>query len=90
MGYAQTTKADLLVTANPGCMLQLRAGVLLFGSGQKVMHVVEVLDLAYTGSASEEFAQNGRGVKRVTPRTGELLSRPVARSRDLCASKTRS
>ena len=31
----------------PGCMLQLQAGVRLHGSGQRVMHVVEVLDLAY-------------------------------------------
>lgn len=49
MSYAETTRASLIVTANPGCMLQLRAGVSLFGSGQKVMHVIEVLDLAYGG-----------------------------------------
>jgi hypothetical protein len=28
-------------------MLQLQAGVRLHGSGQRVMHVVEVLDQAY-------------------------------------------
>jgi len=39
--------ADIIATANPGCMLQLQAGVRLHGSGQRVMHVVEVLDLAY-------------------------------------------
>ena len=38
-----------IVTANPGCMLQLRAGVAMHGSGQRVMHVVEVLDEAYRG-----------------------------------------
>lgn len=47
MSYANETAARLIVTANPGCMLQLRAGVSLFGSSQQVMHVVEVLDLAY-------------------------------------------
>ena len=28
-------------------MLQLRAGARLFGSGQRVMHVIEILDEAY-------------------------------------------
>ena len=28
-------------------MIQLRAGVRLHGSGQRVMHVVEILDEAY-------------------------------------------
>jgi len=37
----------VIVTANPGCMLQLRAGVKKFGHGQRVAHVVEILDEAY-------------------------------------------
>jgi glycolate dehydrogenase iron-sulfur subunit len=43
------TGADLIVTANPGCLLQLRAGVA--GSmrrDRRVMHVVELLDEAYS------------------------------------------
>ncbi|MBI3695393.1 MAG: (Fe-S)-binding protein [Acidobacteria bacterium] len=47
MQMAATTGADTLVTANPGCMLQLRAGAELFGRNQRVLHVVEVLDEAY-------------------------------------------
>lgn len=47
MEYAAVTEATLLVTANPGCLLQLRAGARLFGSGQRAVHVVEVLDEAY-------------------------------------------
>jgi glycolate oxidase iron-sulfur subunit len=47
MEYAGTTKASLIVTANPGCMLQLAAGARLYGNGQRVAHVVEVLDEAY-------------------------------------------
>jgi glycolate dehydrogenase iron-sulfur subunit len=42
------TRADLILTANPGCLLQLRAGVA--GSerrDRRVMHVVELLDEAY-------------------------------------------
>ncbi len=41
------TGAEVLATANPGCLLQLRAGVALHGHGQRVMHVVELLDEAY-------------------------------------------
>jgi glycolate oxidase iron-sulfur subunit len=47
MEYISATGASLIVTANPGCMLQLAAGVRLFGKGQRVAHVVEVLDEAY-------------------------------------------
>jgi glycolate oxidase iron-sulfur subunit len=47
MEYAGATKASLIVTANPGCMLQLAAGARLYGNWQRVMHVVEVLDEAY-------------------------------------------
>jgi glycolate oxidase iron-sulfur subunit len=38
---------EIIVTANPGCMLQLRAGAKLHGRGQRVAHVVELLDEAY-------------------------------------------
>ena len=47
MQMAAATGADTIVTANPGCILQLRAGAELFGRNQRVMHVVEVLDEAY-------------------------------------------
>ena len=45
------TRADIIATANPGCELQLEAGVRLHGKGQHVMHVVELLDLAYRNYA---------------------------------------
>ncbi|MEO8029078.1 MAG: (Fe-S)-binding protein [Bryobacteraceae bacterium] len=45
------TRANAIVTANPGCMLQLRAGAERFGSGQSVYHVIEVLDAAYAANA---------------------------------------
>lgn len=47
MDSINATGADVIVTANPGCMLQLRAGVRKFGRGQRVAHVVEILDQAY-------------------------------------------
>jgi len=47
MEYANSTGAQIIATANPGCMLQLRAGVKQHGCGQRVMHIVELLDEAY-------------------------------------------
>ncbi|MHB8485474.1 MAG: (Fe-S)-binding protein [Candidatus Acidiferrales bacterium] len=46
MRHASSTKASVIVTANPGCILQLRAGAKLHATGQEVMHVVELLDRA--------------------------------------------
>ena len=47
MAGVNATGATVVATANPGCLLQLQAGVRLHGSGQRVMHVVEILDEAY-------------------------------------------
>ncbi len=47
MQTVNATKAECIATANPGCMLQLRAGVVKHGQGQRVYHVVEILDEAY-------------------------------------------
>jgi glycolate oxidase iron-sulfur subunit len=47
MESVNATAAETVVTANPGCILQLRAGAALFGRGQRVVHVVEMLDESY-------------------------------------------
>ena len=46
MEFARDTKARVIVTCNPGCILQLRAGAAIHGTGQEVLHVVELLDRA--------------------------------------------
>ncbi|MGH9704570.1 MAG: (Fe-S)-binding protein [Candidatus Acidiferrales bacterium] len=46
MRNARSTSAPLVVTANPGCILQLRAGAQIHETGQEVIHVVELLDRA--------------------------------------------
>jgi glycolate oxidase iron-sulfur subunit len=46
MKNAKSTGARVIVTANPGCSLQMRAGVQLHKTGQEVLHVVEILDRA--------------------------------------------
>ena len=45
------TKAEIILTANPGCLLQLRAGVSRAGGQRRVLHVIELLDEAYRGFA---------------------------------------
>jgi glycolate dehydrogenase iron-sulfur subunit len=50
MDSIKTVDAQVIVTANPGCMLQLSAGVRKYGRGERVAHVVEILDEAYGAS----------------------------------------
>lgn len=49
MQSVNATGAECIVTANPGCMIQLQAGAKIHGKDQPVLHVVEVLDRAYRG-----------------------------------------
>jgi glycolate oxidase iron-sulfur subunit len=41
------TGAEQVVTANPGCMMQLERGLHRKGASGKVLHVVDLLDEAY-------------------------------------------
>jgi glycolate oxidase iron-sulfur subunit len=41
---ARSTRAAIIATANPGCLLQLRAGAAIHRTNQQVLHVVELLD----------------------------------------------
>ncbi len=47
MEAVNASGAEIIATANPGCLLQLQAGVRLHGHKQRVVHVVELLDQAY-------------------------------------------
>jgi glycolate oxidase iron-sulfur subunit len=46
MHCAADTGAEAIVTANPGCLLQMRAGSEIHKTGQQVLHVMELLDRA--------------------------------------------
>ena len=48
----EATEAQVILTANPGCLLQIAAGVKSKGKGQRVMHVIELLDEAYRKAAT--------------------------------------
>lgn len=47
MRNVNATGAGAIATANPGCYLQLKAGVEMHGHGQQVFHVMEILDQSY-------------------------------------------
>ena len=49
--HIASTGAAAVVTANPGCILQIEQGLRAQGLPTKVLHVVEVLDRAYGGGA---------------------------------------
>jgi glycolate oxidase iron-sulfur subunit len=52
MADIQATAADTIVTANPGCLLQLEQGVRRSGMRAEVKHVVQLLDEAYRSPES--------------------------------------
>jgi glycolate oxidase iron-sulfur subunit len=47
MSEVAATNAETIVTANPGCMMQLQRGVARAGLHADVRHVIEVIDDAY-------------------------------------------
>ena len=47
VGHVLATGAEAVVTANPGCILQIQAGLAARGAPLRVLHLVEVLDRAY-------------------------------------------
>jgi glycolate oxidase iron-sulfur subunit len=51
MQCAADTGAEAIVTANPGCLLQMRAGSEIHKTGQHVLHVMELLDRALDGAS---------------------------------------
>jgi glycolate oxidase iron-sulfur subunit len=70
-----STGAEAVVTANPGCILQIQAGLRAQGLARSVLHLVEILDEAYkaagTSTASAEASsprQDGGGGAAVRPR----------------------
>jgi glycolate oxidase iron-sulfur subunit len=60
MDSVNSTGAPVIAASNPGCMLQLRAGVRKFGQGQRVAHVVEILDEAYRVNETKSRATEPR------------------------------
>jgi hypothetical protein len=82
MEAVNRTKATIVATTNPGCEVQLEAGVRLHGKGQRVMHIVELLDLAYRNyvTVAPPPPAIEKPVDKSDPETGEPTSgdRPAA------------
>ena len=70
---AVRTGAEVVVTANPGCAMQLRTSLGRAGSSQRIMHVIDVLDSAY--AADPDYTVPVGEVRSVRPST------PVAAGR---------
>lgn len=56
MDLVREAGADWLITANPGCQLQLQAGVRADGSRQPVLHIIELLAIAYGFASAPEIS----------------------------------
>jgi len=54
MRHVQCTRAQTIVTANLGCLLQLRVGVDIHHTHQEVLHVVELLDRAIASARAQK------------------------------------
>ncbi len=52
IAHIRETGADTVVTANPGCIIQIVQGLRDVGSPVEVLHIVEVLDRAYRSGGS--------------------------------------
>jgi glycolate oxidase iron-sulfur subunit len=69
VGHVVGTGAEAVVTANPGCILQIQAGLQARGDRTPVLHLVEVLDRAYRSEGastapSETSPRSSRGADR--------------------------
>lgn len=56
--HVMSTGAEAVVTANPGCILQIQAGLAAERTPVRVLHIVEILDRAY-GSEGDSAATPG-------------------------------
>ncbi|HEX3159968.1 MAG TPA: heterodisulfide reductase-related iron-sulfur binding cluster [Gemmatimonadaceae bacterium] len=52
MGHIAATGARIVASGNPGCLMQLGAGLVRSGSQSRAMHPVELLDQSYARAAA--------------------------------------
>jgi glycolate oxidase iron-sulfur subunit len=53
LAHIADTRASIVATANPGCLMQIGAGLLRAGSAVRVAHVVDVLDASYAAAGRD-------------------------------------
>ena len=49
--HIANAKADVITTGNPGCLMQIGAGLLRAGSSTTTLHPIELLDRSYAKTA---------------------------------------
>ena len=59
VAHLLATGADAIVSSNPGCLIQLSAGLEIAGRPMPVMHLVELLDRAITTTAESRPDRTG-------------------------------
>jgi glycolate oxidase iron-sulfur subunit len=58
LGHALQTEAGTIVTANPGCLLQLQAGLEERGSTVRVRHILDLVDEAYSNAPAADTVKS--------------------------------
>jgi len=59
----KATSADIVVSANPGCMMQVGQGLARAGSKARLVHITQLLDEAYGDSRSPAPSDGGRSTE---------------------------
>ena len=59
LAHIADTHASLVATANPGCLMQIGAGLLRAGSEVRVAHVVDLLDVSYAAAGRDGPRRDG-------------------------------
>ena len=52
--HIHETGAELVATGNPGCLMQIGAGLRRAGTGERAVHPVDLLDASYAAGANEQ------------------------------------
>ena len=60
LGNIERANADVVATGNPGCMMQIGAGLVRAGSRTSTVHPVELLDRSYRRAAPKGRDSGGR------------------------------
>jgi glycolate oxidase iron-sulfur subunit len=53
LAHIEQSGAALVATGNPGCLMQIGAGLIQSGQKARTIHPVDLLDAAYAESAPE-------------------------------------
>ena len=57
------TRASLVATGNPGCLMQIGAGLHQAGAGVRVVHLVDLLDASYAADETRPSSTRPESVR---------------------------